>query len=322
MATNEPIPLTRTPVKDARVAVYMGIVLLIPAILTLSTIEVPREMISLKEHPNPSPYGYTWSLSLFFIPMFALLWWFIRNRPKETPHGRKAFLITAAILISMGFILDIIFATSFFTFMNKGADLGIMVPVVGGSVPIEEFFFYVSGIMLALLLYVWGNVYWFSAYRVTDYEADIKNLDLRQIIHPHYSSLILGVVLVIMAAIYKYYFSDIPEGFPGYFTFLIFVGIMPSLLFFRSALYFINWRAFSLAFFIMLVISFFWEAGLAAPYQWWGYQPEQMMGIFIGGLTQLPIEAVLVWLAVTYASVIIYEIINVYFAFEGVRAKD
>jgi hypothetical protein len=37
-----------------------------------------------------------------------------------------------------------------------------------------------------------------------------------------------------------------------------------------------------------------------------------MMGIFINGWTDLPLEAVVVWLAVTYTSVIVYEAIKVH----------
>ena len=75
---------------------------------------------------------------------------------------------------------------------------------------------------------------------------------------------------------------------------------------------FINWRAFSFAFFVMLLISLVWEATLASPYGWWGYPPEAMMGIFIGAWSELPMEAVLVWLAVTFTTVIIYEVVKIW----------
>ena len=41
------------------------------------------------------------------------------------------------------------------------------------------------------------------------------------------------------------------------------------------------------------------EATLAVPYGWWDYQQKQMMGLFIGAWAGLPIEAVVVWIAVT-----------------------
>jgi hypothetical protein len=55
-------------------------------------------------------------------------------------------------------------------------------------------------------------------------------------------------------------------------TFLIAGGIVPAVSFFASARSFINWRALSLTLFMILLISMFWEATLAVPYGWWGYQ--------------------------------------------------
>jgi len=63
---------------------------------------------------------------------------------------------------------------------------------------------------------------------------------------------------------------------------------------------------------MILLISMFWEATLAVPYGWWGYQPQQMMGLFIGVWANLPIEAVLVWIAVTYGTMIVYEIVKIW----------
>ncbi len=40
--------------------------------------------------------------------------------------------------------------------------------------------------------------------------------------------------------------------------------------------------------------------------QWWGYQQKEMMGIYIGAWAGLPIEAVMVWIAVTYGTTIVY----------------
>jgi hypothetical protein len=45
-----------------------------------------------------------------------------------------------------------------------------------------------------------------------------------------------------------------------------------------------------------------------------------MMGLFIGAWAGLPIEAVVVWIAVTYATTIVYEIVKVWRA-SGKDAK-
>jgi len=117
----------------------------------------------------------------------------------------------------------------------------------------------------------------------------------------------VAVALIAAAILYKKLRSPFPEGFPGYFTVLIIGGMVPSAGLFPTVRRFINWRAFSLTLFMILLISMFWEATLAVPYGWWGYQQREMLGLFIGAWAGLPIEAVSVWIAVTYGTVIVYE---------------
>jgi hypothetical protein len=64
-----------------------------------------------------------------------------------------------------------------------------------------------------------------------------------------------------------------------------------------------------------------WEATLALAYGWWNYQHGRMTGIFIGAWWGLPVEAVLVWVAVTYATVIVFEAVKIWLASER-KAKD
>jgi hypothetical protein len=54
-----------------------------------------------------------------------------------------------------------------------------------------------------------------------------------------------------------------------------------------------------------VLLSLIWEATLAVPYHWWGFQHRQMIGVFIGAWSGLPIEEVCVWIAVTYATAIV-----------------
>jgi hypothetical protein len=46
-----------------------------------------------------------------------------------------------------------------------------------------------------------------------------------------------------------------------------------------------------------------------------------MMGVFIGAWSDLPVEAVLVWLAVTYGTVILFEAVKIWQA-SGRKAKE
>ena len=87
---------------------------------------------------------------------------------------------------------------------------------------------------------------------------------------------------------------------------------MPSAGFFHTAQPFINWRAFSFTFFLILLISLLWEVTLGIPYGWWGYRPQTMLGLAIGAWSGLPIEAVCVWFAVSFTTVITYEVIKIW----------
>lgn len=55
-------------------------------------------------------------------------------------------------------------------------------------------------------------------------------------------------------------------------------------------------------------------ATLAIPFGWWAYQPGSMLGVYIRAWDNLPIEAVLLWMAVTFATVLVYETIRCWHA--------
>jgi hypothetical protein len=101
---------------------------------------------------------------------------------------------------------------------------------------------------------------------------------------------------------------------------LVVGGFVPAVSFFPTARPFINWRAFSLTLFFVLLVSLLWEATLGVPYHWWGYQPRQMMGLSIGAWARLPIEAVCVWIAVSYGTVVVFEVFKLWQA-SGKRAR-
>ena len=81
------------PEKGFRVFLWMIAVLVIPAFLALQSVKIPGELVFLHhtnsicdsysmyegcEHTfsiNPTPHGYTWSLSLFIIPCLTIWTW-------------------------------------------------------------------------------------------------------------------------------------------------------------------------------------------------------------------------------------------------------
>ena len=296
--------------KAFRVLFLLAAMLIVPAALTLTRVTHPGVLAIASD--NPTPYGYTWSLLLFIVPIVVLGIWFVRQPELRFP--RQAFWQTLAVLVPLGFLLDLAFGNAFFVFPNHGATIGLDVPVRGGTVPLEEFVFYLTGFMAALMSYIWADEYWMSAYNVPDYREAAHGIV--RILRFHYPSALLGLALIVAAAVYKRFFSGSPEGFPAYFTYLTSGALVPSTGFFHTVRPFVNWRAFSFTFFLMLFISLLWEVTLALPYGWWGFRPEAMIGISIGAWSGLPIEEPLVWMAVSYATVIIYEVIKIWLALE------
>jgi hypothetical protein len=229
---------------------------------------------------------------------------------------RRAFYWTLAVLVPLGCLLDFVFAQWFFDYPNRGATLGISAPALGRAVPVEEYVFYLSGFLTILLLYVWLGEFWLAAYNLIDYKGEAKKV--RRLLQFHPTSLILATVLIGAAWFYKKHLALPTDqaGFPGYFTFLVAGALLPAMSFFPVARRFINWRALSLTLFFMLLVSLLWEVTLAVPYNWWNFQHRQMMGIFIGAWSYLPIEEVFVWIAVTYATAIVFEVFKVGLASE------
>lgn len=280
----------------------------VPTAVALITVRFPGKL--QVSNSNPTPHGYTWSLLLFIIPITVIAFWFLPHEHVKVP--KRAFWQTILVLVPLGCALDFFFARWFFVFANAGATLGITAPAMGGGVPIEEYLFYVTGFLAVLLIYVWFDEYWLAAYNVPDYAGGAKGIS--RLIQFHPTSLIAAVILILAGIIFKKFFSGYPEGFPGYFAILVIGGFLPAITFFPSVRDFINWRALSLTMFLMLLISLLWEATLAIPYGWWGYQPSEMLGVFIGGWSGLPLEAVCVWIAVTYATAIVFEVVKIWLA--------
>jgi len=289
--------------------------LIVPAAIALRTVVHPAILQATSD--NPTPLGYTWSLALFIIPIGILAWWFACRPDLKFP--RKAFWRTIAVLAPLGFALDLLFGNAFFIFQNKAATLGCNVPALGGAIPIEEFIFYLTGFMLVLLSYIWCDEYWMAAYNVPDYKEAARNIP--RIVRFHFASVVLGVVLIAAAIVYRKFLSGVPEGFPWYFIYLICASLVPSAGFFYTAQRFINWRAFSFTFFLLLLMSLLWEVTLALPYGWWEYRSNILVGLHIGAWSSLPIEAVCVWMAVTFTAVITYEVIKIWKAL-GTRALE
>jgi hypothetical protein len=294
-----------------RVVLAMLGMIAVPAALTLDTVRAPERTDVWKTWPGqtgpaePSPYGYTVSLLLFVVPILVIGFWLV---PREKVQISKQSLVrTIAILFPVGAGLDFFFARRFFTFPNAGATVQIIAPALGGGVPAEEYIFYLTGFVAVLLLYVWLDEYWLAAYSVPAEARQRAQFDRLLRFHPQ--SLGWALVLITAAILYKKVVLAEP-GFPGYFLFLVMGALGPSAALLPAAMPVINWRALSLTLFTILLTSLLWEVTLALPYGWWGFQPNAMIGLRITAWSGLPIEEIFVWIGVTYATVIVYEIVR------------
>jgi hypothetical protein len=297
------IPVANLPRTSFRLVIAMLGMIAVPAALTLQTVRTRSAAGALTS--DSSPYGYTVSLLMFIVPILVIGLWLV---PQEGVRiSKRAFIRTIGILFPLGAALDFFFAHLFFNFPSHGATLGITAPAVGGGVPIEEYVFYFTGFVAVLLIYIWLDEYWLSAYSIPSDARERAQFDRLLRFHPQ--SMIWAVALIGAAIFYRWTFVHEP-GFPGYFTFLVLGALGPSAALLPSAMPVINWRALSLTLFIILLTSLLWEVTLAVPYGWWGFQDAAMVGVRITAWSQLPIEEVGVWIAVTYATVIVYEIVR------------
>lgn len=292
-----------SPTTSLRLVMTMLGMIALPAALTLHTVRRPASGSGWAG--NPSPYGYTVSLLLFLVPIVAVALWLA---PQEGVRiSKRAFLRTILILVPLGVGLDFFFGRLFFTFPNSDATLRITAPALGGGVPVEEYVFYSAGFVAVLLMYIWLDEYWLAAYSFPPDARERAQFD--RLLRFHLQSAVWAVALIGAAILYRR-ISVAEPGFPGYFIFLVIGALGPSAALLPSAMPVINWRAFSLTLFILLLTSLLWEATLALPYGWWEYRDAEMVGLHITAWSGLPIEAVCVWITVVYTTVIVYEIVR------------
>lgn len=310
-----PRPLELDNTAGFKTILYMVAILAAAVIITIHTV-VARPGPAYEHHPNPSPLGYTYSLALYVLPLAALLAWAIHRGL----FGRlKALRITVLILFPLWCLLDILLGNLFFRFPIKGATLQIYLPgYVPGlgfvpSIPIEEFAFYYLGIVVLSMIYLWASVEWFDRYSLDDLTFDERARNAPPLVDFEYRAIILGILAFVIGIGYKRLAPGaVHEGFPGYFTFLILLIVLPAALVFKQVKGFVNGRAFLFTLMVASLVSLLWEVTLALPYGWWNYHEDQMVGIFVEPWSRIPIEACVLWIAAGWAEIFIYEVFRIY----------
>jgi hypothetical protein len=225
-----------------------------------------------------------------------------------TGRRRKALRWTVASIVGLGVVLD--FVIGFLTLRFPGctdpsvAPTGrylLCLPAVNGRIPIEELLFYAMGPVAMVLLYACADERWLSEYNPPD---DLINLKLIQI-SPRIA--MVGAAGVVAALI----LWRVNGTFPTYFAFLIAGAVLPAMFLYRSIGALTNWPAFAVTTLYVILTSVIWEATLAIPRLWWGYQPSGMIGVTIVAWSRgdaiFPVEAAVVWIFASFASVLTYE---------------
>lgn len=285
--------------------------LVCPAALTLSSVRSPGQLIV--SHPDPTPLGFTVSLLLFFVPDIILIWWIARH--PDAVAARKAFFASVASIFVTGCILDFGFARSFFTYPNRDATLGIRLPAFSFTdgwqpdvLPVEEFGFYFFGGVFMVGLYVWSDLVWFGYAKPGHPRTIAEQVSARsrRLVPLHPWPLVAAAALAVAAVVGRKLFVSEP-GFPGYFIWLVVGALLPTAITYPIVKDTLNWQALSLMFVTLQLISLLWEVTVAVPYNWWNYQHQQMLGIYIGAWFGLPIESVIVWVMAGWASALMYE---------------
>jgi hypothetical protein len=252
--------------------------------------------------------NYFTSLTMWLIPILYLWPTFGMLTANGTGRRRKALRWTVASIVGLGVVLD--FVIGFLTLRFPGwtdpsvAPTGrylLCLPAVNGRIPIEELLFYAMGPVAMVLLYACADERWLSEYNPPD---DLINLKLIQI-SPRIA--IVGAAGVVAALI----LWRVNGTFPTYFAFLIAGAVLPAMFLYRSIGALTNWPAFAVTTLYVILTSVIWEATLAIPRLWWGYQPSGMIGVTIVAWSRgdaiFPIEAAVVWIFAAFASVLTYE---------------
>jgi hypothetical protein len=222
--------------------------------------------------------GYTWSLLVFAVPVAIAVAGFRFVDPATWPDRRRRMLRSLAILVPMVSALDFMFAGRFFRFPEARATLGWTLPdVAGHPVPVEEYAFYVLGFAFMLLVYEG-----FAAVAVED--ASPAPVPVA----------VAGVPFVAGVAAFV-------SGRAPYLGYLLAAPATAAMSGWARGG--IRAQALGWTIAVMLALSYTWEAALALPRGWWGYQEGALAGPWILGV---PAEAVLVWVLapITTAAVV------------------
>lgn len=235
--------------------------------------------------------AYTVSLLIFAVPCLVIARSLSASGAMARVQG--PILKTWAVLVPMGVLLNLFFADDFFVYPNRSAVSGWAVPALdltgidwAHPIPLEEFAFYGLGFLAMLLGYVW----------VDENDAERSHGGGGKLAWRDGVLVPLGLALAGVAS------SD--ERVPAYWVYLVAVPLPVTLLVWPAVRERLNGWALAITLAVLVPASFVWEALLAVPRGWWGYQHDVMIGANAFGL---PIEAVAVWVLAPITTAALFE---------------
>jgi hypothetical protein len=290
--------------------------------ITVSNVHEPRLWTLPVYHLK---YGYTYSLSLLFLPLLALVWWYILAR-RHDRDGSLQRLIRAVInnvlVTGLGFVIfDSLFATLLFTFPDPHSVIGIrfwgytwagncstlwriyLPSCYEPTIPVEEALFYVAGAAVLRGMYIWASEDFLAQYTIPHerYVEDAKHVGRLLSVSRGLLALTLGIL-----AVGVYVKQQHGGGVPVYLLLNVFILLAPVVFLYAQVRHFVNTRALLMIMVVQMLVNVIWET-TALPYGWWGYQPAAMIGSSIRPWSDLPIEACVFWIAVGWSAIFLHE---------------
>ena len=254
---------------------------------------------------------YTWSLLIFVAPLALTLGDLVQRG--HFAQWKAPIGLALALLFPMGLVLTVGLADDFFVYPATSAVVGITLPALDVTgvdhafrIPVEELAFYLLGFASLLTLYAWLDS---IVVPITRRRQHAFRLPTRNVL----AGAAVGLGLTLVGAFAQRVFNPTAIA-PGYWIYLMLVPVPVVVAFAPVVAHRINWVALSIVCLALWGHSVLWEASLAIPQGWWGYQPASMIGLSIKAWSGLPIEAVVVWLLTPIASVVSLEAIRAHLA--------
>ncbi len=256
---------------------------------------------------------YFTSLTFWVIPIALLFPRFLWLTDAGAKRRRRAFWWTTVYVFLAGTFLDLVLGSFVLDFSRDPRTYVYRLPF-GQNIPVEEFLFYLLGGMAIVLVYFWADEFWMRAYHVRNrrWNDELFGNDFRLVdVSPAF--IWSGIALIAAGFILQWWFTEKLWPLTWYYNFLVVVAVLPALFLYRSLNSVINWRAFSFTCLYVLVTSCIWEVTLGLSRSWWFYRkPNGVLGFYVSAFSisserPYPIEALIVWLVVTFDAVLGFE---------------